>query len=275
MFKCNLTSDDLSTFRNIIDVIAPVIDEAKFVATGEGWRMQAMDQSKILLIDLFISKGFFKEYECKGDVNIELRIPDLNKLLKRSSSEEAEITLDEKTNKVNFKFMGKTKRTHKLKMIEVMEDQEIPPGSLEKIEPKLENYLELITDDVKTVTGDALLYSDAAILSLTKEKFLVEAAGDTGDYELEIALKEENKADVKSDIKSSYALSYLTYVLKASSFSDLIKVRFSSNNPILMEFPFKEDSYIKFLLAPRVEEEEELEGGEVDNELGDDFEFDE
>ncbi|MHA1143264.1 MAG: proliferating cell nuclear antigen (pcna) [Candidatus Helarchaeota archaeon] len=274
MFKCYLESNALSTFRSIIDVISTVTDEAKFIATQNGLSMQAIDHSNILLVDLFISNGFFKEYQCDDEVIIGLRIPDLNKLLKRSSSEDAEVKLEEKTNKVSFKFLGKVKRTHKLKLFEILEDNKIPPNSIQKIEPQLESAVELFANDVKFITGDAALYSDALILTLNSKQFLVRASGDVGEYDLEIDLTEDHNVDVKGETTSTYALQYFTNVLKAASLTDKIKVKFSSNKPILLEFPFEEASHIKFLLAPRVEEEDEEDFDDDINDANDDIEFD-
>jgi len=60
MFKCLLEKERFNKFKEIIYILENVIDEAEFKVTPKGLTLEAMDESKILFVDLLLKRKLFK-----------------------------------------------------------------------------------------------------------------------------------------------------------------------------------------------------------------------
>ncbi|MHA1382631.1 MAG: proliferating cell nuclear antigen (pcna) [Candidatus Helarchaeota archaeon] len=257
MFECSIKS--VSILKNIIDVLTSIIDEAaNFMAKPEGFGIVAMDPSHVSMIDFFLPKEVFEKYECDKKVRIGLNIGNLNKLLKRvGGSEQLTIKLAEKGNKLQLKFKGKSTRTFSLNLME-LEEEEYP-------EPKMQfNAKITITDPslLAEAIKDAELFSDHVKIEADSNIFTIFAKGDNGEVNVEIpGERDALDLEIKEKSSSLYPLSYLTSIIKVGNVTDSLTLEFSSEMPMQMVFKLKpiQDSsgYIKYFLAPRVEEEEE------------------
>jgi len=191
----------------------------------------------------------------KEDFTLGVRFTDLKKILNRSSNEDVVFGASPEDNKIVFRFLGTPKRTHEIKLVKLLEENDIPPNVFETIERQLDARVELPSSILTPITRDALIYSDAAELSLKHENFMVRASGDSGEYELDIPLTDENKVSIRKVACSSYALNYLSHILKTSKISKSVTLRFSDQKPILLLFNLEENTgRVRFILAPRVEE---------------------
>lgn len=71
--------------------------------------------------------------------------------------------------------------------------------------------------------------------------------------------KEEDKITIncKEDVSSSYGLQYLNSFAKASALSPEVSLNISEKFPLMIEYEIKDVGYVKFYLAPKMEEEGE------------------
>ncbi len=267
MFECILK--EVGILKSIIDVLTSIIDEAaNFMAKPDGFGIIAMDPSHVSMVDFFLPKDVFDKYECDSKVKIGVNISNLNKLLKRvGSSDELTLKLTEKGNKLQLKFKGKSTRTFSLNLIDI-EEEEYPS-------PKMQFNAKIILDDPNLLSEaikDAELFSDHVKLDTDTKKFTIFAKGDNGEVEVDIpGEREALTLEVKESSSSLYPLSYLTSIIKVGSVTDNLILEYSSEMPMQMLFKLKKigeaNGFIKYFLAPRVEEEEEEFEEEIEEEI--------
>lgn len=267
MFECSLK--EVGVLKSIIDVLTSIIDDAaNFMAKPDGFGIIAMDPSHVSMIDFFLPKETFDTYKCDSKVKIGVNIGNLNKLLKRvGSSDELTLKLSEKGNKLQLKFKGKATRTFSLNLID-LEEEEYPS-------PKMQFNAKVILDDPNLLSSaikDAELFSDHVKLDVESNKFTVFAKGDNGEVEVEIPSERDALTlEVKERSSSLYPLSYLTSIIKIGSVTDNLTLEYSTEMPMQMLFKLKKigeaNGYIKYFLAPRVEEEEEFEEEITDEDI--------
>jgi proliferating cell nuclear antigen len=248
----NLKVADAKPFRDMITSISILVDEATFKLDPEGIKLRAMDPSRVAMIDFEWPKTAFEEYTCTEPKKMCINITELLKLLKRSGKGETlELSLDDKTGKLQIKIAGKYTRNFTMPTLEASE--EVPT-------PKITFNVKIkaTTDGLSQAIEDAQLVSDHVKIEADPEKIVFNASGDLmgatitlqkgSDALLELEAKEPQKA--------TFSLSYLTEIIKAASqTSDIATLEFSSDMPIKLDFQQAKEGKLTFYLAPRIETE--------------------
>ncbi len=251
MFKIKLA--DARLLKNMISAISTLIDEATFNITSEGMNLKAMDPSRVAMVDFEWPKTVFDEYICEQPTKICINISELLKLLRRVGKDEyVELSLDEKTGKMQVTLVGKYTRTFIMPTLETAEEEIPTPKLTFNVKAKV------TTDGLKGALGEAALVSDHVRFEADSEKLILRAAGDImgavielkkgGDALLDIEVSEPSKA--------TYSLSYLSEIVKAASTtSDIANLEFSTDMPIRLDFQQPREGKLVFYLAPRIEVE--------------------
>jgi proliferating cell nuclear antigen len=251
LFK--LKVGDAKPFRDMITSISILVDEATFKLDPEGLKLRAMDPSRVAMIDFEWPKTAFEEYECTEPTKMCINITELLKLIKRSGKDETlELTLDDKTAKLQVKISGKYTRNFTMPTLEASEEEVPTPKITFNVKIKA------TTDGLSQAIEDAQLVSDHVKIEADPEKVVFNASGDLmgatitlqkgSDALLELEAKEPQKA--------TFSLSYLTEIIKAASqTSDIATLEFSSDMPIKLDFQQAKEGKLTFYLAPRIETE--------------------
>lgn len=73
------------------------------------------------------------------------------------------------------------------------------------------------------------------------------------------AEKEDDQIDIECEekVKSSYGLQYLNSFAKASSLTNRVGLYLSSSFPLMIEYNIEKVGFIKFYLAPKMDDEEQ------------------
>jgi proliferating cell nuclear antigen len=249
----NLKVADAKPFRDMITSISILVDEATFKLDPEGIKLRAMDPSRVAMIDFEWPKTAFEEYTCTEPKKMCINITELLKLLKRSGKGETlELSLDDKTGKLQIKIAGKYTRNFTMPTLEASEEEVPTPKITFNVKIKA------TTDGLSQAIEDAQLVSDHVKIEADPEKIVFNASGDLmgatitlqkgSDALLELEAKEPQKA--------TFSLSYLTEIIKAASqTSDIATLEFSSDMPIKLDFQQAKEGKLTFYLAPRIETE--------------------
>ena len=251
MFKIKLA--DARLLKNMISAISTLIDEATFNITPEGMNLKAMDPSRVAMVDFEWPKTVFDEYVCEQPTKMCINISELLKLLRKVGKDEhVELSLDEKTGKMQITLVGKYTRTFIMPTLETAEEEIPTPKLTFNVKAKV------TTDGLKGALGEAALVSDHVRFEADSEKLVLRASGDImgavielkkgGDALLDIEVSEPSKA--------TYSLSYLSEIVKsASTTSDIATLEFSTDMPIRLDFQQPREGKLVYYLAPRIEVE--------------------
>jgi len=247
------TLNNAKIWKNILDAISTLIDEADFNFDENGIKLRSMDPSHVAMVDLDLQKSAFYDYSCSKPTKARVSIKGMLKLLKRVKSDEnLEIVFDESTKKINLTLKGKVIKKFTIPTLE--------PGGEEAPTPKLtfESKIKMVAKALKEILDDMQAISDNVKLVTTTDKFILQAIGELSSAVVEIEKGNEAllELDVKNPSKATFNLSYLGEMVKAgASTSDLLSLEFSTNMPIKLEFELLGQGRLSYYLAPRIESE--------------------
>ncbi|MBN2152785.1 MAG: hypothetical protein JW839_15140 [Candidatus Lokiarchaeota archaeon] len=274
------TLENSRILKGIIEAISFLIDETYVYVYPTGLKLNAIDSSHVAMLLAFLPKELFTEYKCSQDSKIGINVQDLIKILRRSGGkDEIQLQLDKKDKNTLLITMksDKSTRTFKLKSKEI-------PGYDAKEEGLLESFEETLKDKFSAtiqiegavldeIVKDALIISDLIkVQVLSAEKVMNFTASDeSGEVAIEIDL-EKGVLDkkVQNDAEGIYSLNFLENIIKIQSITNHFEIALGNNIPMKIKGAITSsagnptDGKIVYLLAPRVEEENE-------DEFGDDF----
>jgi len=249
MFKLKMS--DAKLLKDMITAISILVDEGTFKIEPENVTLRAMDPSRVAMIDFEWSKTVFDEYTCTEPAKICINISELLKLIKRAGREEVvELSLDEKTARLQVKITGKYMRDFNMPTLEAAEE-EVPT-------PKIDFNVKAkaTTEGLRQAIEDAQLVSDHVRIQADPEKLVLNATGDLMGATIELQKGSDTLLDleVKESSKATFSLSYLSEIIKAASAtSEIVTLELSSDMPVKLDFQQIKEGKLLFYLAPRIE----------------------
>ena len=251
MFKLKLS--DAKLLRDMVTAISILVDEATFKLDLEGLKLRAMDPSRVAMVDFEWPKTVFEEYTCTEPIKMCINISELLKLLKRAGKDEVlELSLDEKTGRLQVKITGKYKRDFTMPTLEASEEEVPTPKITFNVKVKA------TTDGLSQAIEDAQLVSDHVRIEADTEKLVLNATGDLMGATISLQKGSDALLDLeaKEPSKATFSLSYLSEIIKAASAtSDIATMEFSTDMPIKLDFQQTKEGKLTFYLAPRIETE--------------------
>ena len=251
MFKLKVS--DAKQLRDMANAISILVDEATFKIEPEGLKLRAMDPSRVAMIDFEWPKTIFEEYVCAQPSKICVNISELLKLLKRAGKDETvELSLDDKTGRLEVKITGRYGRNFTMPTLEASEEEVPTPKISFNIKAKT------TTQGLSQAIEDAQLVSDHVRIEADTEKLILQASGDLMGATITLQKGTDALLDLetKETSKATFSLSYLSEIIKAASAtSEIATLEFSSDMPIRIDFQQTKEGKLTFFLAPRIETE--------------------
>jgi len=244
---------DTKLLKDMITAISILVDEATFHIEPERIKLRAMDPSRVAMVDFEWPKTIFEEYTCTDQSKMCINITEMLKLLKRAGKDEVvELSLDEKTGRLQLKITGKYTRTFTMPTLEASEEEVPTPKLTFNVKAKT------TTSGLSRAIEDAQLVSDHVRIEADSEKLVLNAAGDL--MGATITLQKGSDAllelEVNEPSKATFSLSYLSEIIKtASATSDIATLEFSTDMPVKIDFQQAKEGKLTFYLAPRIETE--------------------
>jgi len=85
-------------WKNLLNAIATLVDEANFDANDQGITLRAMDPSHVAMVDFEWPSEMFDEYACDTPLKLCININEMLRLLRRVNADESLVLeLDDKT----------------------------------------------------------------------------------------------------------------------------------------------------------------------------------
>ncbi|OHT08681.1 proliferating cell nuclear antigen [Tritrichomonas foetus] len=246
-------------FRRIVDSLKGLVEEITFECDSNGMNLQAMDVSHVSLISIDLPESCFETYSCEGGLSLSFNVETLVKVLKSAGSndvltirtekekEDIEIQLAAPTDDKITKF--------KLKPIDVDADAVSIPEHTYRAKltfssnalSKLVKSLAEVDDSVVVRCNEgSVTFSVSASTFNSSTTFTSGGPAENADEEIEI--------DVSEECKVSYALRYLKVISGSSALANRVTLCFSPHFPLLVEYDMNEGGFVRFYLAPKVED---------------------
>ena len=252
--------------KGIVETLASIIDETEFRVTPKKFTISAMDPSRICLLKLSINKENFDDYQCDKESKVGLNLDDLDKILKRSATNDSvEIKFNEKDQKIKITMQreGTSRiRTFSLALLDI-EIEEIPMDNLLRIEYPSKWVIE--PDFLVEAIKDAEIYSEILnITAIEGQGLNFTSTGQIGEMEYQLNEDDLIETDFSGTSSGAYSLTFLKAILKIASITEKLEISLKTDHPLKMIFNLLEGGELSYFLAPRVEEAEFEEDDDMD-----------
>lgn len=239
-------------WRYIVASISKIIEEGVFKADSTGLKLRALDSTNTALVDLFIPKEAFLEYEVGAEERFGVNFEDFAKIMRLASKGDELLLETLEGGRLGVSFHGHGNRTFILPNIEVSGVEEASEISLEfpvvaRIQPAIfEDVLEELE-----VVGDVVSFESGAGSS----KLVLSSASDIAEARVELSLEDGSLLEytVNSDSKASYSIEYLAEIARVSPVAEGLTLSYGSNIPLKLVFDISQGGRLTFYVSPRLE----------------------
>ena len=246
MFKAVINAD---VFKDAIEAVSTLVDEAKFKLTKEGISVRAVDPANVAMVAFDLNAKAFETFEASdSEIGVDLiRLMDI--LGMTSKDDKIELNLNEETRKLEIRTGG---LAYTLSLLD--------PTSIRK-EPKVPNLelpakIVLNGAELKRAVKAAEKVSDHMALGVKDKTFFVEAEGDLDKVRLDIPQSSLVSLQATSDVRSLFSLDYLNDLSKSLGKAERVNIDLGTDYPVKLTFNIAAgNGTVTYLLAPRIESE--------------------
>jgi len=246
-------------FAKIIAAISEIVLDANINCQDAGMSLQAMDSSHVSLVSMLLRAEGFEPWECEDTFQLGVHLNHLMRLLKCMRSKDSLELSYEDGDELKFVFKDETEErvSHfSLKLMEIDADHLGIP------ETDYKTCVQMPSAEFMRVCRD-LSFGDTLTIKVTKDEISFCVTGELGSGTMSLrcatATDEEQPEatfiDSREDISQSFALRYLQCFIKATPLSKVVTLRFSAAIPLMVEYKIDELGYIRYYLAPKINEE--------------------
>ncbi len=244
---------DAKVFREFIEALSKIVEEAKFKISEDGVKVVGMDPAKVALIEIDMPSEAFLEYEVQRDIEMGVNLESLANSIKRGKKGDT-VSFAITDDKVLVKLEAQTGAIKRYLTPNFEVTIDVPEN------PKLEHDVEasVISDTLKRAVKDAEAISDLIVIEAEEGELRFKGYTE-GKSKMEMRLKEGSPAliylEVRNPATSAYDITHLKNVLNLTKVAAAVDLKFSSDKPLELVFKSAEGSKVRYLLAPTSIEE--------------------
>lgn len=213
-----------------------------------------MDNSHVSLVAMSLQHDYFEKYRCDRNVSLGLDLKSLAKVLKCASGDDAvTISAADKPDKVQLSFESLNKeRTadYELRLLNLEQEHLGIP------ETDYACVVHLPSTEFARICRDLSAFSESVVIACNKDGIKFSGNGEMGS--VNIKLSETAKGDVSLQVEEPVTLTfagrYLTTFTRATPLAEKVKIGMAADVPLLVEYPIEDYGYIRYYLAPKVDE---------------------
>lgn len=258
MFEARLVQG--STIKKIIEAIRELVIDANLDCSPTGISMQAMDSSHVSLCAFLMRAEAFDHFRCDVPVSLGLNTPNLSKILKCAGNDDI-ITLKSTEAAEILTMVFESSKQDRISDFD-MKLMEIDSEHLGIPETEYSCTVRLPSAEFQRIMRDLSVLGDTCTISCTKEGVRFSSSGDLGTGNILLkhnpAVDKEDDAvviDMQEPVELLFALRYLNSFTKATPLGPTVTLSLSPELPILVEYPVGDLGYVRYYLAPKIDEE--------------------
>ena len=125
--------------------------------------------------------------------------------------------------------------------------------------------IEMSSSEFAKTCRDISQFTDSVTIAAVKGGITFSGKGDTGQNVVQFsgdsaADNEESKItfEVSESVTSTFSMKYMLNFAKASGLSDRVRLSLSEGVPIIVEYKIEENGYLRYYLAPKIDEDADM-----------------
>lgn len=259
MIEAVLKNGDI--LRKIMGAIGDLVTDGNFDCSEKGISLQAMDSSHVSLVSMILRKEGFDPWTCQNDCQIGIHLEHLNKVLKcMGAKDELEFRYKEGADEAEFVFKSpdEGKVAHfSLKLMEIDSEHLGIPDTEYKASVRMS------ATEFQRICRDLAVLGDTLKISVNKDDVQFSVNGDIGKGQMTLrsstasdGMEEEvTDVDCSEPVSQTFAMRYLNFFTKATGLSKAVRLSMSPEVPLMVEYAIDEIGYVRYYLAPKIEED--------------------
>ena len=127
-----------------------------------------------------------------------------------------------------------------------------------------ESVIKMPAGEFQRICRDLMTIGDSVTIAVSKEGVKFSATGELGAGQVTLkpnsAVDDEGKQvviEMQEPVQLTFALRYLNFFTKATPLSESVTLSMSKDVPLVVEYRVGDFGYIRYYLAPKIEEDEE------------------
>lgn len=272
MFEARMSKNGVS-LKLIVEAMMGLVESATMSCNDEGLSLQAMDSSHVSLIALNLGNEGFEHYRCDKPQDLGLQMANLSKVLKCADLTDT-ISIKKVDGEDVFTLMFESEDQERisdfnLKLMDIEQEHlGIPDQDYHAVVTMGSREFQKIVRNLQTL-------GDTCTISIAKDgiEFKVPESGEVVGAGSVTLRKSEGKApsgdkkgekgtpgvsiELNQPVELQFALRYLNHFAKATALSDTVTLSLVAEAPIVVEYPIANYGYIRYYLAPKIDEDED------------------
>lgn len=241
-----------NVFNKIVKSLKNFSDYLHTHVKSDGWHIQGMDSSQVTLFHMIMSNTWFDEYEFETEGMINMNLKMLEKVLSSFEMNDGDELIMESTEDVLMitHKTPKKKSSFSVPFINVEQDWlEVPESAEWDVEMRFKSV------ELASLLKKMTMFSDDVEIKCSDEKINFSADGEEGTADIELTLDNvEGYSIVEGEtISTKYALKFLTKCVELSSVYETVSVEMSRELPLRIHWDLKNDSYLRFYIASKID----------------------
>lgn len=258
MFEARLLQGSL--LKKILDAMKDLVTDANFDCSSTGFSLQAMDSSHVALVALLLRSDGFEHFRCDRNITMGINLPNMSKMLKCANNDDI-ITVKAEDDGDTVTFMFESPNQDKISDFE-MKLMDIDSEHLGIPEEEYEAVVTMPSAEFLRICRDLSTIGDTVQMDVSKDGVKFTTEGDIG--KANIVCRPSNNTDggpettikCKDPVHLTFALRYLNSFTKATPLTDKVVISLSKELPVQCEYEIPSVGYLRYYLAPKIEEDE-------------------
>lgn len=220
-----------------------------------------MDNSHVSLVSLTLRSDGFDKFRCDRNISMGMNLGSMAKILKCANNDDT-VTVKAQDNADTVTFMFESPNHEKVSDYE-MKLMNLDQEHLGIPETDYSCVVRMPSMEFARICRDLAQFSESMLICCTKEGVKFSASGDVGSANVKLAQtssvdKEEEAViiEMQEPVTLTFACRYLNAFTKATPLSAQVQLSMSADVPLVVEYRIQELGYIRYYLAPKIEDDE-------------------
>lgn len=259
MFEARLVQGIM--LKKVLEATKELITEANFEVSNTGITLQAMDSSHVSLVALTLRSDGFEHFRCDRNFSMGMNLNNMDKMLKCAGKEDI-VTLKAEDGGDVVTFLFETPSHERVSEFE-LKLMDITSENLGIPETEYSATVRMPSGEFQRIVKDLSSIGETVEVAVSKDGIKFSTNGDIGSANVmcrqnTTADKQEEQTliDMNEPVNLTFALRYLTSFTKATPLSPTVTIKLSKELPVVVEYKVADFGYVRYYLAPKIEDEE-------------------
>ena len=249
--------DNANKFATIFHHMNTLTDMVQLIFSDKGLYLQAMDVAHVCLFELSIESTWFNAFKIdkEDQKTIAINISMFYKIINTKQENQAiELNYTGEPDKLLINFTSDIKGEHnkyfELPLVEL--DYQL----LNVNNTECQAAFVIESKVFSTISDQLMIFDESINVYCDEEKIKLVADGLEGKMEVPIPIDqlEEYEIEENGRVNTWYSLKYFHKMASFHKIAEEVKLEFSGDFPMKMTYDLGGDSYLKFFLAPKIED---------------------